>query len=131
MRAYLLAPLFLRSAPLSSAPPRYAALPRMQLFPTDDLPEESPRPVRGKEMADLLRSLVAQPEDTRRLLQDATPMLLTPFQPNVRQEDDSIFRSGMGISEKMQVYTDTLERRSMVEVPSLAVTQLGCCTSSR
>ena len=87
MRLSFLAPLLLRGAPLSPAPP-----PRMQLFPTDELPEVPPRPVagRGAQVADLLRSLIAQPEDTRRLLQDATPLLLVPFQPNARQEDDSI-----------------------------------------
>ena len=109
MRLSFLAPMLLRGAPLSSAPP-----PRMQLFPTDDLPEVPPRPVRGTQVADLLRSLVAQPEDTRRLLQDATPMLLAPFQPSVRQEDDSIFTSGMGIAEKMEVYSETLEKRIAV-----------------
>ena len=54
------------------------------------------------------------PEDTRRLLQDATPVLLVPFQPSARQEDDSIFTSGMGIAEKMEVYSETLEKRIAV-----------------
>ena len=109
MRVCFLAPMLLRGAPLSSAPP-----PRMQLFPADDLPEVSPRPMRGTQVADLLRSLVAQPEDTRQLLQDATPMLLVPFQPSARQEDDSIFTYGMGIAEKMEVYSGTLENRIAV-----------------
>ena len=84
---------------------------RMQLFPTDDLPEAFPRPVRSTQMADLLRSLVAQPGDTRRLLQDATSMLLVPFYSNAIQEEGSIFRSDMLMAEKMEVYSDTLERR--------------------
>ena len=111
MRLSFLAPLLLRGAPLSPAPP-----PRMQLFPTDELPEVPPRPVagRGAQVADLLRSLIAQPEDTRRLLQDATPMLLVPFQPNARQEDDSIFTDGMDVAEKMEVYSEELEKRIAV-----------------
>mmetsp|Transcript_22477 Transcript_22477/g.45873 ORF Transcript_22477/g.45873 Transcript_22477/m.45873 type:complete len:141 (+) Transcript_22477:2-424(+) len=105
MRLSFIAPLLLRAPSLTSAPPR------MQVFPTDDIPEAPPRPVRGTQMADLLRAMVARPEDTRRLLQDATPMLLMPFHPNAVQERDSIFRDDMCIGEKIEVYSDTLERR--------------------
>ena len=102
MRVGLLAPLLFRSVP------------RMQLFPTDDLPDVPPRqtqPSRGTQMAELLGALVARPENAHDLLQDATPMLLAPFQPNAVQEDDSILRSGMDISEKIAAYSETLDRR--------------------
>ena len=41
-------------------------------------------------------------------------MLLVPFQPNARQDDGSIFTDGMGVAEKMEVYSEELEKRIAV-----------------
>ena len=41
-------------------------------------------------------------------------MLLVPFQPNARQEDDSIFTDSMDVAEKMEVYSEELEKRIAV-----------------
>ena len=87
---------------------------RLQLFPSDDLPEAPPRQAqgqsRGERMATLLGELVAHPEDAPTALREATPMLLEPFRQDL-QEDGSIFQAGMSVAEKIEVYEQVLESR--------------------
>ena len=87
---------------------------RLQLFPSDELPEAPPRQAqgqsRGERMATLLGELVAHPEDAPTALREATPMLLEPFRQDL-QEDGSIFQAGMSVAEKIEVYEQVLESR--------------------
>ena len=104
--------LFLRSAPVLRSAHIFtrSGVARMNIFPSVDLPQPRDPQSRNVKMAQLLGSLIDQPQTAQAALREARTLLLQPFVQNP-EPGATVYGCANSLDEKLAAYREAMADR--------------------